>query len=68
MKKILAALAASAFALTLYAGHATACPGHSKATAEKTKKESDKTVTDTKKKDDKKKDEKKKAPAKAKVS
>lgn len=72
MKKILLSLAATAFALSLYAAPASACPGHDKTTVTKTeKKEDDKATTSTtdktKKKDQKKKEEAKK-PAKEKVS
>jgi hypothetical protein len=65
MKKILTALVASAFALTIYAAPSSACPGHDKdksVTTKKEKKENDKAAE---KKKEKKKEKK---PAKEKVS
>jgi hypothetical protein len=75
MKKILLSFAATAFALSLYAAPASACPGHDKTTVTKKEKDDDKATANTadkakdkdKAKTNKKKEEAKK-PAKEKVS
>jgi hypothetical protein len=69
MKKTLAALLASAFALTLYAADASACPGHDKATvSQKDKKKNEETAKEQEKKKENKEQAAPKAPEKKKVS
>lgn len=66
MKKLIATLATAAFALTLYAAPAAACPGKDKDKTVTTQKDKSKDVkkADTKKKEKKKDEKKPEKPAK----
>jgi len=60
LKKLLTAAAASAFALTLYAAPAAACPGHDKAKVTKKQDKKDQGTKEAQKKGDSKKKNNKK--------